>query len=557
MNLIYEIFCLFAGTAKGGPVRSGKKFVWLVFGIVFVAALAVNYIAIPNMLHSDQLHDETIMMKAENPQLFSLDYLYGNNEYLNHYNPFIDLLFFLNRFTGGSEHTYRAAVPIAFFIFVFGMFLFLYKLGVPFFFSIAVAFLSSTFIDVMTDNFGVPGPSQMVARFITLPFFPYLFLLFYRYWKTRLVFFIFFAFGVLGIIHQVSAFYTTLILGTALLLLGGINLKNIGRVILCGACAGLGILPFIIQHWFLYPPPALHLPDAEYIQALWIAHPHMSPWGMLATYKGYFFDRWYLFWPFLAVFAGVLWYRKRKEEGLNEYDRVSIALFIAITAVTLVVSSFNQVLMLVFHKKTDLVHDPRGFLYIYFIFYLYAGYFLSYVWKIVRLQTGKRRIVAGIVGLLIVAGGAAVLYSKINSISRLLYHKNNFDQTLVEGQTCRQRLYDWIVRNTPADSIFLIDPNEYPPFRICAKRSVVYSYRDSSTSIRTNNLIEWARRKIIVEQAYVVGTQEIERVGREFGADYILSSHCVAFPDLKKIYQDSVYSEDCIYRISLVKNNFQ
>ncbi|MBU6415440.1 hypothetical protein KGQ34_04360, partial [Patescibacteria group bacterium] len=73
--------------------------------------------------------------------------------------------------------------------------------------------------------------------------------------------------------------------------------------------------------------------------------------------------------------------------------------------------------------------------------------------------------------------------------------------------------------------------------------------RDSSTSIRTNNLIEWARRKIIVEQAYAAGAQDIERVGREFGADYIVSGACMPFPNLEKIYQDVMYREDCIYRI--------
>ncbi|MBU6415185.1 hypothetical protein KGQ34_03015, partial [Patescibacteria group bacterium] len=431
--------------------------------VIFAASLAVNFVAIPNMLHLDQLHDETVMMKAENPQLFSRDYLYGSNEYLNHYNPFIDLLFFLNRFTGRSEQTYRDAVPIAFFIFTFGMFLFLYELGVPFFFALVVALVSATYIgEILRGDFGIPGPSGMVARWFTFPFFPYLFLLFYKYWKTRLVFFVFFAFGILGIIHQVSAFYITLILGVTLLLLGGINLKNIGRVAVCGACAALGILPFIIQHWFLYPAPALRLPDAEYIKALWIAHPHMSPWGMLATYKGYFLDRWYLFWPFFAVFVGVLWYRKHKEGELNDYDRMSIALFIAIAAVTIAISSLNQILMLVFHKRTDLVHDPRGFSYAYFIFYLYLGYILSYAWKFLKFQTRKRRAVAGIVGLLIFVGAVVVAYSKINSFKQLLYHKNNFDQTLVEGQTCRQRLYDWIVRNTPSDSVFLIDPNGYP-----------------------------------------------------------------------------------------------
>ena len=228
--------------------------------------------------------------------------------------------------------------------------------------------------------------------------------------------------------------------------------------------------------------------------------------------------------------------------------RASLALAVSIITVTLGTTVINQVLLLVLHWKIHLVHEPRAFQFIYIPFYLSLGYLLQKIWSERRRWFWQWKTLAIMCIIGIVAGAGLVGIHAVSTISRLLLNKKEFST----GDTCRLPIYGWIEKNTKQNDLFLIDPNMYPPFRICAKRSIVYTYRDTASALRTNYLVEWARRKEIVERAYAEGSSKLLETAREFGADYIVSQRCVAVPCIRKIYQDSVYQEDCIYKVPAI-----
>ena len=93
--------------------------------IFFVLALGINHLTVPNMLAGDKLDNELMLMKSRDAQLFQNDSFYSGDDWHFFYIPFIDFLEWANQFTGGSEYTYRALVPITWFIFAVGMFLLL------------------------------------------------------------------------------------------------------------------------------------------------------------------------------------------------------------------------------------------------------------------------------------------------------------------------------------------------------------------------------------------------------------------------------------------------
>jgi hypothetical protein len=149
--------------------------------------------------------------------------------------------------------------------------------------------------------------------------------------------------------------------------------------------------------------------------------------------------------------------------------------------------------------------------------------------------------------LLIMCLGAGIFLAreKVSHAITLL----NLKRSTPVADTCAPTLYGWIREHTAEDSLFLIDPQRFPPFRVCALRGLVYHYRDGAAiAPSSNNLVEWYNRKQLVEAAYAAHNPEMIRtVAEQFQADYILSETCIPMPALKKVYEEK--GAQCIYAL--------
>jgi len=137
-------------------------------------------------------------------------------------------------------------------------------------------------------------------------------------------------------------------------------------------------------------------------------------------------------------------------------------------------------------------------------------------------------------------------YQKAHRTISLIALKKN-DPNI--GLTCKSPMYQWISGNTDTEDLFLIDPNRFPPFRICALRAVVYHYRDVTPIINSKEkLVEWHKRKQIIEEAY--GTRDgkaIVDVANRFGVKYVVSEGCIPIPGHEPVYRDGKF--DCVYKV--------
>ncbi len=513
--------------------------------VIFAGALFVNALAVPNMLSHDQLHYEVIRLKVQQPDLFIRDPLFADTSYQRHYIPFLDLLARVNRSTGGSENSYRLFVPLAFFVFTFGMFLFLYAQGISLAISIGVAFLSTVFIRVLMDYFGIPGPSDIVPRFLALPLYPYLFLLFYRYAARAWFPLVFVAVGLLATVHQLSALNVAMIMAIAYVLRYGVTMKTARSGALFVVCALIGAAPFIVWQALRFSPASITLADEAYRLSLYIAHPHLTPAGMFAVYREYFLTHWYYVWPLAAVFMAVMVLQKKeKKPEIAGQRTASMAIVAAAAMVTFATTAINQFVLLVLEKKTLFVYEPRAFQFAYLPLYLALGYLLQWLWDR-RGTVAERRVLLFAALIPAVVAAAAFGSNRVIKIAALIRQ----GREAATGESCRLPLYGWLVANTKPDDLFLIDPDGYPHLRVCAKRSVVYTYRDSVSSIRTNYLVEWARRKELVERAYRSGPEAVRALGKEFGADYLISRTCLPVPDAPLVYKDATFKEDCVFKL--------
>jgi len=526
--------------------------------IFFTLSLVVNYFAVPNMLSHDKLSNELYLLKSGNPELFANDYALEGASWRFFYVPFVEMLRLANRFTGSSEETYRILVPILFFVFTSGMFVFFYRLGNSFWASIFTAVVSSVYIpEVLHENWGIPGPSMILHRHMALALLPIAYFLFYQYINNAKLLIVFFLVGLIGNIHPVSSFYVTLIFLITLLFAHGFRKETIKKAFLSGLAALLGITPFLIWHFILYPANGdlFIINDEPYLNAVWEAQPHVSPAGMTNLYFRTFITNWYAFWPLTGIFFLTAWlWSKKNDESKKGFLRTSMILFWATALVTITISAGQQILQIFFKIAPLTIEEPRAFRFIYFVLYLHLAYLLSFTHELFRSYryalSMRQKLAAAAIVIFITIFAGFLLQQKISRAAFLLSLKKNEPDS---GNTCRLPMYGWISGHTPQDSIFLINPNIFPAFRICALRGLVNHYRDVPPAILSRDkIVEWARRKHIIETAYAGNNpQKIKLAADQFNAAYIITENCLILPELQKIYEDN--GNNCIYA---VKNNY-
>lgn len=528
--------------------------------IIFAASLFVNYLAIPNMLSHDQLSVSLVILKTNNPNLFTKDAFFQDPGWFYQYSAGYTLFDYLSRLTGSFEETYRVLVPVSFFFFVFGMFVFLYGLGIrPFLAVLGVAALSSIYIpQVLLEDWGIPGPSETRLRFLGLTLITYCFFAFYKYINHKNLLWLFLFIGFIGNIHAPTAFFVTILFLAVMALQGGLTIKNIKRMALAGCLAIVGMLPYLIIHYLIYPAPKIIIEDAAlYKKALLAAYPHLSFKGIVGLYKDYFLTRWYSFWPLFGIFVFMLIKRRNDQSQTEESRRIdstSLWLFAVIVVITVAVSAANQFVQSVQGRPPFTIQEPRIFRYVYFPLYLYLGFFFFWIWQ-KSLWLKQKKIIIALLIILVGTGGAAIGYTKYTQIKRLLFLKKTFKES---GDTCRSPLYGWINGNLPKDSVFLIDPNKYPSFRNCTLQNLVYTYRDSVYAPYMNYMTEWYKRKLLLEDAYSrKDPSSIVKIAKDFNADYIVSFKCIEIPGLQKLYETTYegteyegIKENCVYKVN-------
>ncbi|OHA06214.1 MAG: hypothetical protein A2934_05765 [Candidatus Sungbacteria bacterium RIFCSPLOWO2_01_FULL_47_10] len=520
--------------------------------LIFVCgAIVINYLAVPNTLSHDKLNGELFLIKSQHPEFFSKDYIFEGTSWYFFYVPFLEFIRLLNGFTGASEESYRLLVPIAFFIFTFGMFTFFYRLGNRFSASVAVAVLSSIFIEeVLHENWGIPGPSLISYRHIALAFLPFSFLMYYVFFNNpRRLPLAFLSVGFIANIHPVSGFYVTLIFLGTFLIVKELGQETIKRVFVLGFWALIGTIPFVLWHFVLYPThqEQFIIRDPAYLSALWAAQPHMSPEGMFLLYKRLFITNWYTFWPLFAICAFTLTKRWGQTMSLGLVKKISLAIIITIAAITFFISIAQQFLQTFFGIAPVIIEEPRAFRFIYFVLYLHAAFSVTHIWNTTQRSTiAKQKIAIGAIAVFIAVFVVIVGYQKAHRTISLIALKKN-DPNI--GLTCKSPMYQWISGNTDTEDLFLIDPNRFPPFRICALRAVVYHYRDVTPIINSKEkLVEWHKRKQIIEEAY--GTRDgkaIVDVANRFGVKYVVSEGCIPIPGHEPVYRDGKF--DCVYKV--------
>jgi hypothetical protein len=525
--------------------------------IFFVLALIVNHLTVPNMLAGDKLDNELMLMKSRQPELFQNDSFYDGDDWHFFYIPFIDFLEWANQFTGSSEQTYRTLVPITWFIFAVGMFLLLTLFRVRFWPAIIVAVISTAHFPVLLEAWGIPGPSTFIPRNIGLALTLFAFILFFKFRESHKVAWAFFVMGLIGNIHPVTGFYGAMIMALSLWWYRG--WRSLGRIVIYGLAAVLGILPFAIIHFLLFPQTTQYLPGSlEYLEAMRAAQPHINWPVMVGYYRNFFLGQWLVFWPVFAIFWLVIGWRRKVTNRHSELDlgsrsriksgmtggidRLSLRIVLVTILVTFVIS-FGQQLLQVFNISPILIEEPRAFRLIYIVLYVYLGVGLGCAWE--YLKQKKYLLPVILIGTLLLLGGAFAFREKIISKYNLIQEKKASAET---ADTCRLPLYDWIKTNTAEDSLFLIDPDRYPPFRICTERSVVYTYRDSGKGIGSANfLVEWYSRRVQVIPAFEnKEAQVIINLANTYGADYILSEGCIEL-DLEKLFL--LEDEHCVYGV--------
>lgn len=518
------------------------------FFIITACTFIINYLSVPNTLSHDKLNNELFLVKSGDPSIFLKDtFLQGKNWHF-FYVPFVEFLRFANQFTGSSEATYRLMVPVSFFIFEIGMFVFLYQMGSSFLASIVIGLLSSIYIPVVLhENWGIPGPSMIVPRHLALALLPFAFFFFYRLLRDPHLRYVFLFVGLIGNIHQVSAFYVTLIFLGTFIWMRGLNSKTLMEAFIFGLWALLGIIPFLVWHLILYPSASniVFHGSEEYLRAFWASQPHMSPQGMLSLYKTYFINFWYTFWPLLGIFTLSIYLRRKNSVDSDcETDATSTTLICATILITLGITIVQQFLQYFFNIPPILMEEPRAFKFIYFVLYLHLALFFSYLFTIIQKDKKRTITIVTLVIILIIVGIFA--YYKVPHVLTILTQKHEKQN----ADTCGAPIYHWIKTNTPKDSLFLIGSSGYPAFRICTFRGVVYHYRDGAAIAPTSgNLIEWYRRKNIIEKAYAdKNADAIPKVAHAYSADYIVSEYCIPLPSLKKIFQSN--DLDCVYQLT-------
>lgn len=246
------------------------------FTFIIVAALFAAIITYSSYLtaisqatidNSDQANIGIMALRLSDDTVYQRDYLFRETDLFQFYTPlFLNLVQLLTDLTGTYDLALTVMVPVVLFIYLVGMFLFLYQITQNSLVSSLVSLISSTHKGSIAATFwGVAGIGTIMPRTLFLMLVPWLLLLWFRWledsrcWKTP---FVAFLVGLAANLHPVSGFVLLQILLLMLLLTYGISRASFVRFILSSAAALVGVWPTLTNFLRHSTPAATGQPTA-------------------------------------------------------------------------------------------------------------------------------------------------------------------------------------------------------------------------------------------------------------------------------------------------------
>ncbi len=521
-----------------------------VLTLVFIGVSLLAF-SNPNRLTHDHIVHGTFVVKLSDPAAFTGDYLYGDPRIETHDNFFVyRALRWLAAKVGSLEVVYWYALPVLFILFSVGMYALLWTLTQERFASFLTALVANLHIPyVFMSSWGLSGPSEVGPKEVFTAFLPFIFLLLFlgmRTQRTALVMVAFFVAGFLGNVHPISAFYFVPMFVLALFIARGPSWETFRQVFLGAVLAVLGALPYLVTYWSVRWSVPSQVPISDpvaYAQAAMSVARHAFPAEHLAMLWQLAVQRWYLVWPFVAVFIWVLWRRRGRWSFVEHFN---LAFVFSVIAVSLVISVSQWVKWYAF-GRAPFYQIPRGMHFLYLPLMLAVGIFLADV------STWFRREASPRARQLAISLGVSLFVLAIPAVGRWFWQSYDRAQhPQFSYRTCDDGPYVALRQRSRAGDVLLVDPDYFPVVRVCTARPVVVSRRDNGVaySLGPDRLIEWARRYEEVQAAFQA-PETLPAMARRYKARFILSRTCVPVSGATVIYRHP-NNLNCVYELPAV-----
>jgi hypothetical protein len=533
---------------SNGPlaIASSEKTIPLVGLIIFlVVACYWCVLCFPlgaEYLSGDQYLNLLLVLKGDDPSLFSRDLVFDGPDLTQEYIPFY--IYYLRaafRWTGDLTAGYKAMIFPLTFLYLIGAYVLFRRFGNSAGVAIALALLSSVpyRVPFATDLFGLGPIGFMLARTFCTAATPWIFLAFTT-WMDRpaRLLSLFLAIGLLANLHPVSGFF----LGPVLALVFLMEQRCAPRAWAIAGAAGLaviaGALPIVSSQllvvgrqpvasetfkrgvaevlqqnfrFFIYPPHTMAsaprwLVDGVTIVIIGVAIALVLWWLGRGTW---------LYLPMRLVTVGALAYMlyptatpllallalvslAPQKEPVDRRERLAVMFALSIFAISVGGLVFVQAFIDVFERPVFFVIANRGMRYAIFAAYLLFPIFLRTAdwpriasrWRNVDAHVLERWTRTVCVGLLIFAFFWQLRGSVRNTV-RAREAVELADLAAV-GR--------WAKESTDPRAVFLFDS---PAFRVLARRSLAFTSKDvdAVASHRPDRAAVWAERRTMLRQA--------------------------------------------------------
>jgi hypothetical protein len=489
-------------------------------GAAFTVFLAVAVLAwwansIEPHVPSDHINIATMVLKNQEPQLFSRDLGFSDAAAFKFYTPaYRWLIATLSKGTGDLLTAPRILTPVLVAFYLCGAYALFFSLTGHRLASGLTAVASMGRWDTLIDSWGLDVPENMLPRSIFLAFVPWITLTFIRKFDRPLAMAAtFLGIGFLANLHPVSAFGFVQIALLAILCHGRFAPRAFARCIIFGLVASLPVIGFAMTYWKgTQPADANAVPYAVILDIFKHRVLGFFPFPQERVVKTVIA----LAVPLaLAAFGLRL---RRQNHSLSSIDRWFIWFAVATVFVSFAGTAVLQMLSQLTESKPIIFDQMRSLRFVYLPLWIFAVYAVAdLINKQNRAGTFPFRI-----PLIVAATAFCVVTSfpKGTFLERVWNEKVHAKSSLGR-EVALQELGDWVRTHTSSEALIDFDA---PLFRFCSQRSLVFCRKDGGILLYSGNerLLEWHRR--LLESMKLARSNSEERLAfaQKHGANYLV-----------------------------------
>jgi hypothetical protein len=500
---------------RAGPMMMASDHRGPILLFLLMALLAWWANSLEPHVSSDHINIATMVLKGQQPELFSRDLGFSDEGTFRFYTPaYRKLIAFLATSTGDLLTAPRILTPILVSIYLCGAYLLFFVLTQHKRASLLTAILSLPAWPTLIDSWGLDVPKNMLPRSVFLAFVPWLTLglirTSHRFVSTALAFL---AIGLLANLHPVSGFGFAQILLLTILFQNKFRPHAFARCAFFGIAAALPVIGFAVT----------------YVSGTQVAEANGVPYTITLDLLKY---RIAGFFPFAqdrvidtltglavpAVLAFLGWRLRRKSGKLDSRDLWFIWFSISTIIVSFGGTALIQLISLATESKPLVFDQMRTLRFIYLPLFAFAAYFVAHLLDEAKGMDGawlRRSIIIAIAGFCVVASfpNGTVLHRLWN---QWIHSKPSFG-----SDAALKSLGEWIRVHTPANALIDYDS---PHLRFISRRSLVFCKKDGGILLYSGNerLREWHQR--FLEEKDIPKGASASRLtfARKYSADYVV-----------------------------------